>query len=262
MTHLRNGDTFACSASGFGIGTTTAWRYVREAVDLLASLADNLQSAVNRAARLAYAVLDGTLIPTDRPADGKPYHSGKHHRHGVNVQVLADPAGRLVWASPALSGATHDLTAARTVALVDALTEISIKTFADKGYQGAGAPFAPLQAASAPSTPVTQPEVGQPGPCPHPRHRRTSRRHAPDVGGPGPSTVLSPPRDQDRPGDPRPSDCPRRPPARMKTLIEDVPAPHQRRTAELPMRRDDQTPVLPPTETLRLARATPAVCSA
>jgi hypothetical protein len=47
---------------------------------------------------LVYAILDGTLIPIDRVADQKPYYSGKHHRHGVNVQVLADPAGRLLWA--------------------------------------------------------------------------------------------------------------------------------------------------------------------
>ncbi|GAA4102493.1 hypothetical protein HNR30_009104 [Nonomuraea soli] len=71
-------------------------------------------------------------------ADDKPYYSGKHHRHGVNVQVLADPAGRLVWASPALPGSTHDLTAARATGLVDALTRAGIKTFADRGYQGAG----------------------------------------------------------------------------------------------------------------------------
>ncbi len=32
---------------------------------------------------------------------------------GMNVQVLADPAGRLIWASDALPGAAHDLTAAR-----------------------------------------------------------------------------------------------------------------------------------------------------
>jgi len=29
------------------------------------------------------------------------------------VQVLADTRGRLLWASPALPGSTHDLTAAR-----------------------------------------------------------------------------------------------------------------------------------------------------
>jgi hypothetical protein len=59
----------------------------------------------------------------------------------VNVQVLADPAGRLVWASPALPGSTHDLTAARTLGLVDALTNADAMTFADKGYQGAGDPI-------------------------------------------------------------------------------------------------------------------------
>jgi hypothetical protein len=56
----------------------------------------------------------------------------------MNVQVLADPAGRLVWASPALPGATHDLTAARTVGLIDALANARVTTFADKGYPGAG----------------------------------------------------------------------------------------------------------------------------
>ncbi len=56
----------------------------------------------------------------------------------MNVQVLADPTGRLVWVSPALPGATHDLTAARVTGLIDALTAAGVKTFADKGYQGAG----------------------------------------------------------------------------------------------------------------------------
>jgi hypothetical protein len=113
LAHLRNGDTYTRLAAGFSIGTTTAWRYVREAVGLLAGLADDVHTTARRAARLAYAILDGTLVPTDRVADQKPYYSGKHKRHGVNVQVLADPAGRLVWASPALPGATHDLAACR-----------------------------------------------------------------------------------------------------------------------------------------------------
>ena len=51
---------------------------------------------------LAYAILGGTLIPIDRIADQKPHHSGKHRRHGVNVQIIADAAGRLVRASAAL----------------------------------------------------------------------------------------------------------------------------------------------------------------
>jgi len=92
---------------------------------------------MTRIRRLAYAILDGTLIPIDRVADQKPYYCGKHRRHGVNVQVIADPAGRLIWASAALPGAAHDVTAARTHGITDALTSANVMTFADKAYQGA-----------------------------------------------------------------------------------------------------------------------------
>ncbi len=54
------------------------------------------------------------------------------------MRLLTDPVGRLVWASPALPGVVHDVTAARTVGLIDALTGAGVKTFADKGYQGVG----------------------------------------------------------------------------------------------------------------------------
>jgi len=138
LAHLRNGDTYTRLAAGFGIGISTAWRYVRRAVDLLAALADDLNTAVDRAAALVYAILDGTLVPIDRVADQKPYYSGEHHRHGVNVQVLTDPAGRLLWASPALPGAIHDIAAARVHDILEALTGRAVLTLADKGYQGAG----------------------------------------------------------------------------------------------------------------------------
>lgn len=55
----------------------------------------------------------------------------------MNVQVIADAAGRLVWASTALPGSTHDLTAARAHGIIDALTSANVMTFADKAYQGA-----------------------------------------------------------------------------------------------------------------------------
>jgi Helix-turn-helix of DDE superfamily endonuclease len=66
LAHLRNGDVYTRLACGFAIGTTTAWRYVREAVDLLAALADDLNAAATRATRLAYAILDGTSEPPQR----------------------------------------------------------------------------------------------------------------------------------------------------------------------------------------------------
>jgi hypothetical protein len=63
-----------------------------------------------------------------------PVYSGKHKKHGMNVQILADPAGRLLWASPALPGAIHDVRAAREHGIVD----VGITCWADKGYRGAG----------------------------------------------------------------------------------------------------------------------------
>ncbi|GHD76377.1 hypothetical protein GCM10010317_092820 [Streptomyces mirabilis] len=56
----------------------------------------------------------------------------------MNVQVIADPYGKLLWAPPALPGAAHDIKAARTHGIIDALIEAGLASWADKGYQGAG----------------------------------------------------------------------------------------------------------------------------
>lgn len=55
----------------------------------------------------------------------------------MNVQVIADPAGRLVRASAALPGSSHDLTAARAHGIIDSLSSTNVMAFADKAYQGA-----------------------------------------------------------------------------------------------------------------------------
>jgi len=74
----------------------------------------------------AFVILGGTLLPIDRITADTPYYSGKHKRHGMNVQVLTDPFGRLLWASPALPGSTHDLTAARQHGIIEALADARI----------------------------------------------------------------------------------------------------------------------------------------
>ncbi|MEJ3658610.1 transposase family protein [Actinomycetes bacterium KLBMP 9759] len=65
-------------------------------------------------------------------------YSGKHKAHGLNVQVIADPIGRLVWISPPLPGARHDMGAAREHGIIDALTRHEIRAAADTAYHGAG----------------------------------------------------------------------------------------------------------------------------
>ena len=138
LAHLRCGDTYARLAAGFGVGIATVYRYIREAVEILAALAPTLADATNIWRTKAFVILDGTLLQIDRIAADAPYYSGKHKRHGMNVQVLTDPFGRLLWASPALPGSTHDLPAARTHGIVEALAETDLKRWADKAYQGAG----------------------------------------------------------------------------------------------------------------------------
>lgn len=111
---------------------------MREAVALLAALAPTLEQVMETVRKKAYVIPDGTVLPIDRIAADRPYYSGKKKHHGMNVQVLADPAGRLVWASDALPGAVHDLTAARTHGIPAALGTDGIKYWVDKAHQGAG----------------------------------------------------------------------------------------------------------------------------
>jgi hypothetical protein len=138
LVYLRKGETFASLAAGFGVGTATAWRYVEETDALLAARAPRLRKAARDAARAghAYVVLDGTLIPIDRVAADRPFYSGKHKRHGMNLQVIADPRGDILWVSGALPGSVHDKKAERMRGVLAELEDAGLVTLADKGYQG------------------------------------------------------------------------------------------------------------------------------
>src|SRR6201996_2619802 len=138
LVHLRKGEPFAQLAAGFGVGTTTAWRYVQETVALLAARAPKLRAAVRAAqkAGYAYAVLDGTLIPVDRVAADRPSYSGKHKKHGMNLQVIASPDGSVLWVSGALPGAVHDKHAEWIWGVLAELEAAGLVVLADKGYQG------------------------------------------------------------------------------------------------------------------------------
>jgi hypothetical protein len=49
---------------------------VAEAAEALAALAPDIATAAQAAARKASVILDGTLLPLDRIAADRPYHSG------------------------------------------------------------------------------------------------------------------------------------------------------------------------------------------
>ena len=138
LVYLRKGDTYPELAAGFGVGLATAWRYVEETTALLAGRAPKLRQAIRDAKRAghAYVIVDGTLIPVDRVAADRPFYSGKHKKHGMNLQVIASPHGDILWVSGALPGSVHDKKAEWIWGVLDELEKQGLVTLADKGYQG------------------------------------------------------------------------------------------------------------------------------
>jgi hypothetical protein len=109
------GEALRDLAAGFGISAATAWRRTRETIRLLATLAPGIRDALQHAKRTgaAFVILDGTLVHIDRNQIDRPFHPGKHKRHGMNLQAIADTRGNLLWISGAIRGSIHDTAAAR-----------------------------------------------------------------------------------------------------------------------------------------------------
>ena len=107
---------------------------------MLAARSPKLRKALRQAKKAghAYVVIDGTLVPIDRLAANRPFCSGKHRRHGMNLQVIASPQGDILRMSGPLAGVVHDLTAARIWGIVRELAAAGLIVLADKGYHGAG----------------------------------------------------------------------------------------------------------------------------
>jgi hypothetical protein len=152
--HLGKNETLPQLAAGFGISTTTAWRYVDESLEVLASWALGLHEALVGLGEGDFAIVDGTLIPIDRVAADQPYYCQKHRKHGMNVQVVARPGGTPLWFSRATPVRTHDLTADRAHGIVQAFLTRQILVLADYAYQVPAPPSAPRTTATA-NTPST-----------------------------------------------------------------------------------------------------------
>lgn len=129
------------------ISQATAYRYLHEGIEVIAAHAPDLHEVLAHGQEQGWGfmALDGTLIETTRAsakseAGHDIWYSGKHHRHGGNIQVLTDPSGYPIWTSPVSPGSTHDLTAAREHVLPALYPAAAggLPTLTDKGYTGAG----------------------------------------------------------------------------------------------------------------------------
>ena len=138
-------------ARDHGISRATAYRYVDEVIEILASQAPDLHQALERAKDegFAHVILDGKIIPADRCKEKTTsvkgqvidlWYSGKAHTHGGNIQAVTAPGGFPLWVSDAEPGSVHDLTAARIHALPSLYRAAAtgLPALADPGYDGAG----------------------------------------------------------------------------------------------------------------------------
>lgn len=130
------------------VSSSTAYRYLHEAIDVLAAVAPGLHGALlaARTAGHTHVHLDGMVVRTDRcravgPTAGVDlWWSGKHRQHGGNIQVITAPDGWPLWTSAVRPGREHDTTCARTHhGLLDTLTlwtDEQHVVLADLGYEG------------------------------------------------------------------------------------------------------------------------------
>ncbi|GGV58637.1 hypothetical protein GCM10010245_91770 [Streptomyces spectabilis] len=105
LVYLREHTTLAKTAAGLGISESTVHACTSAVLDLLAERAPGLLKML-REHDPDFVLLDGALTERDRVGDGRADCSHRHRRHGVNVQVVTGPGGRLLWLSPALPGRT------------------------------------------------------------------------------------------------------------------------------------------------------------
>jgi hypothetical protein len=143
IAFLRTNLTYAELAAGFGISPATCWRDVAEGISVLADRGRriSLRDVARLAVRMGwdYLIVDGVHVPTvtfGRKTGGqRAFYSGKHKRHGLNVQTVCSPAGELLRAAAPAPGATVDVTAARKAGIAGDILRF-LGLFADLGYLG------------------------------------------------------------------------------------------------------------------------------
>ncbi|MCO1657345.1 transposase family protein [Pseudonocardia humida] len=142
VAHVRQGETYLDLAEGFSIGITTVCRYIREGLDVLAALAPTLAQTIELAQAKAFMILDGTLLAIDRVGmsggHDRPFYSGRHKCHGLNVQVLADRPADWSGSHPRCPAPGTISPPPVSTASLPRSTRAGVRAVADTGYQGAG----------------------------------------------------------------------------------------------------------------------------
>jgi len=149
LAHLREGVSLRGLARVLGIPATTLRDNVNPvlaAFDRLAPLlpdgtviADFDDIAWWCAEHSGTIIVDGTEFGVARPAgqaEQRPFYSGKKKLHTHKTITVCDKTSNLLWVTPLVGGATHDLTALRDANLPVHLDDSGLDVLADSGFQG------------------------------------------------------------------------------------------------------------------------------
>ncbi|RKN56415.1 transposase [Streptomyces klenkii] len=135
LVMLRSNMSQATIAHLVGVSQPTVSRIYRRYLPLISRALRLSAPRLEEVLTGRLILLDGTLIPTGTRAGQPELYSGKRRRPGVNVQVLADTAGRLLAVSRPFPGRTHDRAALALTGWEPLLARTAV--IADLGYQGA-----------------------------------------------------------------------------------------------------------------------------
>lgn len=136
LKYLRRNRTQADIADGYGVSQPTISRAITVLVPVIAALLEHLVPVADDIPRGAVYLIDGTLLPCWSWKSRPDLYSGKHHTTGVNVQVLSDLDGRILWVSDPLPGRSHDAAALDAHGILTGHDPSQL--IGDKGYIGRG----------------------------------------------------------------------------------------------------------------------------
>jgi DDE superfamily endonuclease/Helix-turn-helix of DDE superfamily endonuclease len=131
---VRQNLSQAAVADLFGISQPTVSRICRRFLPLIGQALCRHVPDLPEVLRGRVILLDGTDVPTGHRAGHSGNFSGKRHRAGLNIQVVADLSGRLLGVSAPMPGAMHDRRAFTETGWEELFTNNDI--IADPGYQG------------------------------------------------------------------------------------------------------------------------------
>lgn len=135
LCRLRRNATYNDLHEDFAIGLTTAWEYHQQMVAFLADALGTTDEDLPALLEGKICLIDGTLVPTFNWRHRTDLLSGKHRKHGVNLQLFVDVHGRIIAVSPASPGSWHDIHCLREAGWVELLKQIG-HAVGDGGYQG------------------------------------------------------------------------------------------------------------------------------